>query len=153
MPIADVVKSHGFLIEIDGLDQLEIQTLTEPTVELTVAEHGAGGGLSIKTASRITTGDMTWEKVIPARSVANRWAWIEINRVINMETGLLGSPLTYKRNIVIRELNGDGTYANSYMAEGAFVRHIEKSQGDRVSDDNAMQTIIWSVDKYYQINT
>lgn len=149
--IADVVKATGFSIEIDGIDQLEIQTLQEPEVEITTAEHGAGGGSSIKTASRITTGDMTWGKVIPAKSTANRWAWNELKNVIDPVSGLINSPLRYKRNIVIRELNGDGTYANSYMAEGAFIKKISKGESSRTSDDNAIQTIVWSVDKYYQI--
>lgn len=149
--VADVIKATGFKIEIDGMDQLEIQTLQEPDVEITTAEHGVGGGLSIKTASRITTGDMTWGKVIPARSTSNRWAWNELKKVIDPQTGLIGNPLSYKRNIVIRELNGDGTYANSYMAEGAFVKKISKAEGSRTSDDNEIQTVVLSVDKYYQI--
>ena len=150
MAVADVVKATGFRVEIGGVDELEFQTLQEPEVAVTTAEHGGGGGLAIKTASRITTGDMTMTKVIPAAKTSNRWIWNEFKKVINPVTGLIGSPLRYKRNIVIRELNGDGSYANSYMAEGAFVKSISKSEHSRKSDDNAIQTVVWSVDKYYQ---
>jgi hypothetical protein len=150
MAVANVVKAHAFKIEVGGIDQFEFQKLEEPEVELTTSSHGGEGGLEIKTATRIKTGDMTLEKVVPA-DTADTWAWDWLATAIDPKTMVGGLPSDYKKSLVIRELNPDGSYANSYMAEGSFVKKVSKNGHERLSDDNALQTVVLSVDKYYPI--
>ena len=150
MSVANVVKANAFKIEVGGVDQFEFQKLKAPEVELKTASHGGEGGLEIKTASGIKTGDMELEKVVPAAG-ADSWAWDWMKQAIDPQTMTGGLPTDYKRTLVIRELNPDGSYANSYMAEGAFVKKISKNDKERLSDDNVIQTVVLSVDKYYQM--
>ena len=53
---ATPVKSFQFLVEIDGIDQFEIQSVEPPEMEIETAEHGAGLH-KVKTGGIVKFGD------------------------------------------------------------------------------------------------
>lgn len=149
--IADPVKNRQFSVEIDGYQGILAQKMTKPTLEIDVAEHIGDGAQIIKTASGIKTGDLILTNVVDgADASSTRWSYSELKKAVDPETGLIGSPTDYKRNIVIRQLRGDGTYAASFMCEGCFVKAIDDGEQDKASTDNLERSVTISVDKFYQ---
>lgn len=148
--IANPRKVFNFRVEIEGVDQWEIQKVTVPEIEIEAVEHG-DANFSVKTAGRITVGDLVMEKLrpLPASDV---WAWMWLQDAQNIQTGGGKLQANVNRNIVIKEMSTDGvTTVNRWFCEGSWVKKISQSDFDRATSDNIIETVTFSVDKCYRI--
>lgn len=145
---ATPVKEFQFIVEIDGVDQFELQKVSPPKVEVEVDEHGAGTH-RVKTGGMAKVGNAKFEK-IKLLSTGTMWAWNWLNRVVNTKTGKGGLAIDYKRTVVIKEMAPDGSYAVSKeLWVGVFPVAIERSDKDRKSSNNIIDTIELSVDEVH----
>lgn len=148
--IANTRKVFNFVVEIGGVNQFEIQKVTLPEVEIEKVEHGDTNH-SIKTAGRITFGDMTFEKLRPLPT-ADSFAWQWLTSAQDALTGGGNLALGYKRIVVIKEMDTTGLVAvNRWICEGCWVTKISQSDMDRQASDNVMETIALSVDRCYRV--
>jgi phage tail-like protein len=144
--IANTRKVFQFVVEVAGLNQFEVQTVELPEIEVEAVEHGDTNH-SIKTAGRITTGDMTFEKVRPLPQT-DKWAWEWLNTAQDPFTGGGSLPLNHKQIIIVKEMDTTQTTTiNSWYLEGCWVKKVSQSKMDRMSSDNIIETIIFSVDR------
>lgn len=139
MAFGNPIRAYNFNVEIDGLDQWSIQKVVKPEVGVSVVSHG-GGDHDIKTASKKTVGNATFEKLksLEAPDFFG-FAWIE--------ACVKSLPTAYKRNIVVKELSNDGvTVVNKELWIGCFPVKYKRGDGDRLADANLLETIELSVD-------
>ncbi len=148
--IANPRKVFNFRIEIAGFDQFLAQTVEIPEIELEVTEHGDTNH-SIKTAGRIKIGDITMEKLKPTLLPDNMfWTWLHAAQNILLGGGLL--PINYKQIIIIKEMDTTGLIAlNRWLCEGVFPKKISQNKLDRMSSDNVLETVVFSVDRCYRL--
>lgn len=148
--IANTRKVFNFRVEILGLNQFEIQKVTLPEIEVEKVEHGDTNH-SIKTAGRVTVGDMVWEKLRPLPTPDNfAWTWLQQAQNIMSGGGQLSTG--YKRNVVIKEMDTTGTITvNKWMCEGTWVTKLGQADMDRQASDNIIETITLSVDRCYRL--
>lgn len=145
-------KVFNFRIEVAGIAQFLIQKVTLPEIEIAATEHGETN-VKIKTAGMITVGDLVVTKIKPADSI-EPWAYDWFKQAQDMVTG--GGQLSevYKRDIILRELGVDGiSTIASHIMEGCWIKKTSHSDFDRVGSDNIMETVTFSVDRCYRVNT
>lgn len=148
--IANTRKVFNFRVEILGMDQWELQKVTLPEVEIEAVEHGDTNH-SVKTAGRVTVGDLVFEKLRPLPS-ADNWAWNWLNQAQDMMIGGGQLPINFKQTIVVKEMDNTGTATlNRWVCEGCWVKKISQSDFDRTSSDNIIETITLSVDRVRRI--
>lgn len=148
--IANTRKVFNFIVEIAGINQFEIQKVTLPEVEVEKVEHGDTNH-SIKTAGRITFGDLVLEKIRPLPQ-ADVWAWTWLTQSQNAITGGGLLPINFKRTIVVKEMDNTGNVAvNRWICEGCWVTKVAQSDFDRMSSDNIVETITLNVDKVQRV--
>jgi phage tail-like protein len=138
-------KVFNFVVEINGVDQFEIQKVTVPEVEVAKVMHGDTNH-DIKTAGRVSVGDMTFEKVRPAPQ-SDTWAWDWLMEAQDPTTGSGKLPTDYKRMCIVKEMHPNGRQTlNRWLCEGVWVTKVSQSDLDRNADDNIMETVVLSVD-------
>ena len=148
--VANTRKTFNFIVEVNGVNQFEIQKVDIPEVEIEKTTHG-GTNSDIKTAGRVTVGDMVWDKVRPLPQPDN-WGYNRLKRAQDIVAGGGELPSAYKEVLVIKELSTDGiTTVNSWVCEGSWVCKISQNSLDRQSSDNVIETVTWSVDKCYRL--
>lgn len=148
--VANPRKVFNFMIEVDGIDQFAVQVATPPTVGIEAVEHGDTNH-TIKTAGRLTVGDFTVQKLKPLPS-SDVWAWRWLKRAQDFKKGGGELPINYKKTIVIRELSTDNsTTANRWILEGCWVKEVSQTDFDRMSSDNVIETVVFSVDTVDQM--
>lgn len=143
--IANTRKVFNFVVEVDGLNQFEVQKITLPETEIEATEHGDTNH-AVKTAGRVIIGDLVFEKLRPLPTT-DRWAWNWLKLAQNTKTGGGQLPVNYKKTIVIKEMSTDNiTTVNSWILEGVWPKKIGQADFDRMSSDNIIETITFSVD-------
>lgn len=144
--VENPIKVFKFQIEMDGLLQMEAQTMTLPTMEIEATEHGDTNH-SIKTPGRIIVGDLVMTKLKPVEGNNN----VGLNWMLQCQDAMTGGgalPVDCKRTVIIRELDPSGVVAvNSYLCIGVFPKRIEWNDKDRSSSDNVIETVTYSVDR------
>lgn len=143
-------KVFSFAIEIEGVDQILIQDVKFPDVEVGKVEHGATN-YNIKTAGGVTVGDAELQKIKPAPE-GDSWAWEFLTKAQDAFNG--GSLAEdYKRDIIFKELAPDGvTTLNSWLWEGCFCIKISTSNYKRgAQDENIIETVTLSVDRVQKL--
>lgn len=144
--VANTRKVFNFQIEIDGVNQFEVQKVTVPTPEVEAVEHGDTNH-SVKTAGRIKVEDMVFEKLRPLPTT-DTWAWDWLKRAQDFDNGGGELPENYKKQVVIKEMSTNNTTTvNKWIADGVWPKKISQSDFDRMSSDNIIETITFSVDK------
>jgi len=80
MAVANPRKNHRFALEIAGIDQLLIQEVDLPDVEVTEVTHGGAVNESdIKTPGKKKIGDLVMRKLKASTSADNWvWPWLEL---------------------------------------------------------------------------
>ncbi len=148
--IANTRKNFNFRIEIAGVDEWEVQKVTIPEVEIQKVMHG-DANYDVKTPGRVTVGDCVMEKIRPLNG-SDTWAWDRLMVAQNTLTGGSLLPLQVREIIVIKEMDATGTRTlNRWLCEGAWVCKVASSQLDRMSSDNMLETVTWSVDRCYRV--
>ncbi len=142
---ADARKVFNFRIEIQGVDQLLIQTVKRPEIELGAVEHG-GDDMNIKTAGGMSVSDAELTKIMDLPNSDN-WGW-------NWLTSARGSlAANYKRDVIFKEMHPDGvTPLSIELWKGAWCKKLTKSDFKRgVQNENTMETATISVDEVVKI--
>lgn len=148
--VANPRKIFNFTIEIDGLVQFEAQKCNIPEPEIERISHGDTNH-DVKTAGRISFGDITLEKLRPVETTTD-FGWTWLMQAQNPVTGGGGLPTQYKRNIVIRELEPNNvTTIAQWMVEGAWCFKTSYTGNDRLAGDNSIETCSISVDRSYRL--
>lgn len=144
--VANPRKAFQFVVEIDGVNQFEIQKFTTAEVEIDKVEHGETN-FKVKTAGMVSVGDVTMEKLRPLPTT-DVWAWTMLREAQDMETGGGGLEGMYKKVMVVKEMSADRvSTVNRWIYTGAWVCKVSQSDFDRMSSDNIIETVVWSVDK------
>lgn len=139
-------KIFRFALEINGVDELLIQEVKKPKVEVGSVTHGGPNGKDIKTAGGTTISDAEIRKIKSA-GVSDSWAW---DLMVQAQQGVEAA---YKFDAVLKELAEDGvTTLNSWLWEGCFVKSPEDSDFKRgVQNENIIETVMISVDDVTKI--
>lgn len=118
-------------------------TLPEVTVDQTA--HGDINH-DIKTGGRVQVGNFTLEK-LETTSGSDVWVW---NWLMSVQDILIGGGLTpkeYKESVKVDELAEDGTsILNSWILTGIWPTRVNGQELDRMSSDNTLESIEFSVD-------
>lgn len=144
--IANPHKKFQFSVFIAGMNPFLAQKVTTADREVDIVEHGEGNHL-IKTAGMVKLGTVKIEKMLsgsfPDRLI---WAWIAI--VQNEVTGGGAIPEIYKKAIQIQRLATNGVDPiGIWNYVGAFPFKINGVELDRLSSDNTIESIEFSVDQ------
>lgn len=139
-------KIFRFVLEIDGVDQVLIQEVKKPKVEVGVVEHGVANGKTEKTAGGTTVSDAELKKIKPEGG-SDSWAW---DLMIQAQTGVAAD---YKFDAVFKELAPDGvTTLNSWLWIGCFIKSPEDAEFKKgIQNENLIETVMISVDDVERI--
>lgn len=143
--VANPRKQFKFEIDIQGVNQFKVQKVTRPKSSVEVVEHG-DTNYNVGTAGKIKFDNATLE-VIKSSPGRDEWAWDWLMSVQNPETGTGGLPLSYKRNIVVRELDSADNTISTEIWYGCFPVELEKGELDRTKSDNIMDKVVLWVDR------
>jgi len=144
--VANPHKKFQFSIFIFGMNPFLAQKVTLPDREVAATPHGEGNH-TIKTGGMIELGNLIVEKLMTA-SIPDKllMGWIQV--VQNEFTGGGAPPDIYKKAIQIQHLSNNGsTVLQTYNYLGVWPTKINGIELDRVSSDNTIQSIEFSVDK------
>lgn len=126
------------------------QKVTTPDIEIEADSHGDTNH-DIKTAGRVSYGNIVCEKLMPSNS-ADRymWDWLE-----TCQSSILGGgtpPSVYKRTAEIVELAEDGlTPINRWVAYGVWPQKINGLDLNRAESGNTIENFELSVDRLQKL--
>lgn len=143
-------KKFQWSIAILGMNPFLAQKVMLPERSLDVIEHGEGNHV-IKTAGMVKLGTLTIEKLSPATLPDKlMWAWIASIQNEFVGGGLI--PEAYKKGVQISKYSTDGlTIVETWNWTGVFPSKINGLELDRLSSDNTIDTIEFSVDREARI--
>ena len=139
-------QNHEFLVSVDGFDAAWFQKANVPELEIEVDEFNPAGSVrSTKFAGRMTVGDCTLEKGVPADKQDNAvWTWL--TQATSTKRGEIGNPGDYKRDVEIRELDHVGNTMRTWLLKGAWVKQISWGDYEGESSEHMVETLTLSVD-------
>lgn len=139
-------KIFQFVIEIDGIDQMLIQTVKRPKKTVGKVAHG-GFNHDIKTAGGIEVSDAELEHIVPSDE-GDSWAWDWMNEAQDDATLTGKQEQDYKKDITFKQVTPDGKVLNSELWEGCWPTSVEPSDHKRGNkNENSIRKVILSVDK------
>ena len=145
-------KSFNFSITItpDPINPFMFQKVTLPDAEIEQVAHGDTNH-DIKTAGRVSYGNINAEKLQPSnQGDAYMWSWFDA-----CQSSIIGGgspPEIYKKVITIEEFAEDGvTILNTWIATGVWPARLPGAEKNRLSSDNTIENIEFSVDKLEKI--
>lgn len=143
-------KEHQFSISIPGLNEFLCQEVTVPEDGFEVTEHG-GTGTNVKTAGKRTIGSLRIDKIL--EQDGNDIFWTEwADQMFDQVTGGGLPPSLYKRVLTIRQFANDNiTVVGMWKATGSFPQKMNGVKFGRTSSSNTVESIEFSVDRYYQV--
>ena len=120
------------------------QNVTLP--EITVEEVAHGDiNRDVKTGGRIQIGTMTANK-LETTSGSDTWLWDWIMSVQDVRLGGGLTPPEYWEKVMVNELAEDGvSILNSWIMEEVWPTRINGQELDRMSSDNTLEDIEFSV--------
>lgn len=141
-------KKFNWSIQItpEPINPFMFQKVNIPEGEIEPIAHGDTNH-DIKTAGRVSYGNITAEKLLPSDSGDSyMWSWFD-----TCQSSMLGGgapPDVYKKTIVITEFAEDGfTVLNTWTAIGCWPQRLGGLEKDRMSSENDIEEIEFSVDK------
>lgn len=140
-------KKFQWGLALYGLVEIRAQKCTTPEFDLDQVEHGEGN-YKAKTAGMMNFSNFTVERLDSA-SFPDGIFWQWIQTIQNVQTGIGLPPQTYKRNAQIFKYNQSGIIIGTWINEGVWPKKINGVELDRVSSDNTVETIEFSVDKSF----
>lgn len=149
--IANTRKNFQYRIEMQGIEQFLVQKVTLPDIEIAATAHGEAN-MDVKTPGRITVGDLVLEKIKPSdRPDAIGMALLNLAQDQLSGGGSLAAVV--KKDYVLREVDSTGLVTiGVWNIEGAWVKKLSTSTYDRMSSDNSIETLTFSVDKCYRVS-
>ena len=143
-------KKFQFSIFLFGMNPFLAQKVKTADRDIEQVEHGEGNHL-VKTAGMIKLGNLTVDKILNA-SLPDKIIWTWIHSVQDEFTGGGLLPDIYKKAIQIQRLATNGqTVIGTWNYLGAWPCKINGVELDRVSSDNTIESIEFSVDKEAQV--
>lgn len=144
--IANPHKKFQFSVFILGMNPFLAQKVTTADREIEKVEHGEGNHV-IKTAGMVKLGEVKIEKIMNG-SFLDKLIWDWVALVQNEITGGGTIPEVYKKAIQIQKLATDGvTVIGTWNYIGAWPSKINGVELDRLSSDNTIESIEFSVDQ------
>lgn len=140
-------QNQLFIIEINGMDELEIQEFTIPDVELQIITHGAGiGRPDKKTPGKRKVGEATFKKVAPVAGI-DSWAWTRLEAASN------SGSIAYFENITLKVMNENGSRTIArYQMLNCWVQKIAGQAFKREGDsENLIQEITLAVEDVIKV--
>lgn len=148
--IEDPSKVFQFGYLAPGLNPYMVQNADIPDFDVEVSEHG-DTNFDVKTGGKMKFGDVTLENLRPVSGGSN-WIWDWIQSIVDVQSGAIGNPLTYKRSHDIVQYGYDGlSVMDRWRCLGIFPKKINGLKLSRAKSDNAMDNIILSVDRVIKI--
>lgn len=139
-------KKFQFSIFLFGMNPFLAQKVTLADRELEVVKHGEGNH-TVKTAGMIDLGTLKVEKIMTA-SLPDKLIWGWIRMAQDEFTGGGAPPDVYKKNIQVQILGTNGSSVlQTYNYLGAWPTKVNGIELDRLSSDNTIQSIEFSVDR------
>lgn len=143
-------KVFQFKIEIDGVDQMEVQKCTLPDMETEVVKHGDTNH-DVKTAGRVTVGNLKLEK-LRALPTSDQILWNWQKSAQNITTGGGAIPALYKKVVIVKEMDASGLITVArWILTGVWPTKRSQADFDRMSSDNQIETLEFSVDTMDQL--
>jgi len=143
-------QKHQFIVRVDGFDTAWFEEAQIPKVEVeTDSFNPAGSVRPTKFAGRRNHDDATLKKGMPSEE-ADLTAWKWLTDAVNTETGELGDPKVYKKDIEIVHVDRVGNPIQTWTLIGAFIKTIEESGNAGDSSEHVVQTLTISVDDVKQ---
>lgn len=138
-------KKFQFGLLFFGINEMLAQKVTTPEFDLDQIEHGEGN-YKIKTAGQMNFSNITVEKLDSLNFPSFEfWVWIQSIQSVYTQTGL--PPNIYKQNCQIFKYNHAGRPIASWLCDGVWPKKINGVELDRVSSDNAVETLELSIDR------
>lgn len=137
-------KDFRYLLELDGADAFLIQEVDTPEVELPKVEHAAPGNIpNVKTAGKMTVGDLVVKKLKPAER-AETWAW---DLMAQAATGLTPN---FVKTGFLKEMSNDMiTVVQSNFLGDAWVTKIGSQSFKGQGSENLIEEVTWAVQYYF----
>ncbi|MDR1648920.1 MAG: phage tail protein [Synergistaceae bacterium] len=139
-------QKHQFIVRVDGIEGAWFEKAQIPEVEAEIDEFNPAGSVrSTKFAGRAKIGDATLEKGVPSdNSDLAAWNWLV--SAVNTESGELGDPKIYKKDIEIVHIDRVGNPIQTWTLKGAFCKKVAISDNDGGSSEHVIETLTLSVD-------
>jgi phage tail-like protein len=139
-------QKHQFIVRVDGFESAWFEKAQIPEVETEIDEFNPAGSVrSTKFAGRGKIGDATLEKGVMADS-ADLAGWKWLVSAVNTETGDLGDPKLYKKDIEIVHINRVGIPMQTWTLKGTFCKKVAMAGNEGGSSDHMIETLTLSVD-------
>lgn len=150
--VANPRKRFNFSIQIspDPINPFLFQKVSLPDAEIEEALHGDTNH-DVKTAGRVTLGKMICEKLMVAdQGDSYLWSWFD-----TCQSSLLGGgapPDIYKKVVTVVEFAEDGvTVLNTWIATGCWPSSLPGHELDRMSSENTIENVEFSIDQYTKV--
>lgn len=120
------------------------QNVTLPDISIEEVAHG-DINRDVKTAGRVTIGDMTVEKLCTTAG-SDTWVWDWLTACQDHINGGGLVPSQYWEEVVVNELAEDGvSILNSWLCEEVWPKQITGLNLDRTVSENTVESITFSV--------
>lgn len=144
--IANPHKKFQFSIFLFGMNPFLAQKVTLPDRDIEQVEHGEGNYM-VKTAGMIKYTNLRVEKIsngsLPEKII---WAWM--HSIQDEFTGGGVIPEIYKKAVQVQKLGTNGSnLIGAWNYIGAWPCKINGVELDRLSSENTIESIEFSVDK------
>lgn len=143
--VANPHKRFNFSIQVMDMNPFLAQRVQTPDVSVEAVAHGEGNR-DIKTAGKKSFGNLIIDKIEPSSfsdTLFRDWLRLVQDEII----GGGSIPAIYKRTIIVKLFHTNGlTVKNQWVFGGCFPVSINGVELDRMSSDNTMTSIEFSVD-------
>lgn len=120
------------------------QNVTLPDIDIEEVTHG-DINRDVKTAGRVTIGDMTVEKLVTT-SGSDTWVIDWVNACQDHVNGGGLVPSQYWETVIVNELAEDGvSILNSWLLQEVWPKKVTGINLDRTASENTIENMVFSV--------
>lgn len=120
------------------------QNVTLPDIDIEEVTHG-DINRDVKTAGRVTIGDMTIEKLVTT-SGSDTWVIDWVNACQDHVNGGGLVPSQYWETVIVNELAEDGiSILNSWLLQEVWPKKVTGINLDRTASENTIENMVFSV--------
>lgn len=144
MAIRNPQANFNFRLQLDGINNAAVQTVTVPKVEFAEHKGGAeGNSPDVKTPGKKIVGDLTVEMQVPDDGDPDFWNKFDTAQSMNR-------PI-YCGDGYLYETDQAGAPVQTFVIKEAWGKSAETANYERKGDNSAdlMRTIIFSVGDFY----
>lgn len=135
-------------IQIDGVDAAWFEGCTLPHKTLAKDTFNPAGSVRpTNFAGRAEISEITLHKGVRSES-ADLQAYNWLTQACNTQTGDLGDPASYKRDLDICRVNRLGVTVEKHECKGCYVQEVSLDDPDGSSSDHMIENIVIVPDDY-----